>query len=224
MNRRKLFLAALSRFLLGLTMIALLIFVPAGSLSYSNGWLFLALMFIPILIMGVILLFKAPDLLIKRLNGTETDNTQKSVVIVSGLVFVASFILAGLDFRFKWSTIPNIVVIIASVTLLISYLLYGEVMRENAYLSRTIEVSVGQKVIDTGLYGVVRHPMYLSTTLLFLSIPLVLGSYISFIVMLIYPFLIVIRIRNEEEFLDRNLTGYSEYKKRVTKHLIPFIW
>lgn len=224
MNKRKLFLIALSRFLLGLLIIALLVFLPAGTLSFCNGWLFIALMFTPILIMGIVLLFKAPDLLIKRLNGNERENTQKKVVFISGLVFTSSFILAGLDFRFNWSNVPNGIVIAASIILVLSYLLYGEVMRENEYLSRTIEVCDNQKVVDTGLYGVIRHPMYMATTLLFLSIPLVLGSYISFLLMLIYPFLIAIRIKNEEVFLERNLNGYSEYKKRVTKRLIPFIW
>ena len=219
-----LFLSALTKFLAGLLLTGLLLFLPAGTLRFPNGWLFAGLLFIPMLILGGVLLIKAPDLLKKRLQSKEKENTQKGVVALSGLLFFAGFIVAGLDFRFGWSHVPTWLVIAASVILLISYALYAEVMRENAYLSRTIEIQEGQKVVDTGLYSLVRHPMYAVTLWLFLAIPLVLGSWISLVFFLHYPILIVVRIRGEETVLTQGLAGYTEYKRKVKYRLIPFIW
>ena len=220
----KLLLNALCKFLCGILLVGLLLFLPAGTFAYLNGWLFCALLFVPMLFLGAVLWIKAPDLLRKRLDGREQENTQKRVVALSGLLFFVGFILAGLDFRFGWSHVPLWVVVLASVILLISYGLYAEVMRENAYLSRTVEVQKDQKVIDTGLYGLVRHPMYAVTLWLFLSIPLVLGSWCSLICFLHYPIVIVIRILNEEKVLTEGLAGYRDYKKKVKYRLIPFIW
>ncbi len=220
----KLLLHALLKFSAGLVLVCLLLFLPAGTLHYPGAWLFLALLFLPMLLLGAVLLLKAPKLLKKRLNSKETESTQKGVIAASGLIFLAGFVLAGLDFRFGWTTVPQWLVIPASVLLLASYGLYAEVMRENSYLSRTVEVQENQTVIDTGLYGIVRHPMYLSTIVLYLSIPLVLGSWISFAVFLLYPVVIVFRIRNEEQVLEDGLAGYSEYKQRVRYRLLPFIW
>lgn len=202
----------------------LVLFLPAGTLAYPNAWLFLALLFIPMLMLGVVLFTKAPELLEKRLQSKEKENTQKGVVAASGLMFIGSFVLAGLDFRFGWTNVPDWVVMVSAVVLLASYGMYGEVMRENAYLSRTVEVQENQKVIDTGLYGVIRHPMYTATIFLFLAIPLVLGSWIAFAVMLLYPVVIIARIGNEEKVLEEGLPGYREYKKKVRYRLIPFIW
>lgn len=202
----------------------LLLFLPAGTFAYPNAWLFLALLFIPMLMLGVVLFTKAPELLEKRLQSKEKENTQKGVVAASGLMFIGSFVLAGLDFRFGWTNVPDWVVMVSAVVLLASYGMYGEVMRENAYLSRTVEVQENQKVIDTGLYGVIRHPMYTATIFLFLAIPLVLGSWIAFAVMLLYPVVIIARIGNEEKVLEEGLPGYREYKKKVRYRLIPFIW
>ncbi len=221
---RKLLISALSKYLIGLLTVALLLFLPAGSIRYLNGWLFIGLLFVPMFFLGVVLLWKAPELLAKRLNHKEKERTQQKVVSLSALQFMASFLLAALDFRFGWSHLPNSVVILASLILLISYGAYMEVMRENAYLSRTVEVQEGQKLIDTGLYGIVRHPMYTATIFLFLSIPLVLGSLPAFLVMLPYPLLLVPRIRNEEEVLEAGLPGYTEYKNNVKYRLLPFIW
>ena len=215
---------ALIKFLLGLFLVGALLFWPAGSLTYINGWLFIGLLFVPMLILGVVLLIKAPALLAKRLGAKEKEATQKGVVAASGLLFVAGFIVAGLDFRFGWSQVPLWAVIAASAVLLISYALYAEVMRENAYLSRTVEVQKDQKVVDTGLYGIVRHPMYAVTLWLFLSIPIVLGSLWSLLCFLPYILVIVIRIRNEEKLLVAGLVGYLEYKKRVKYRLLPFVW
>ena len=215
---------ALIKFLLGLFLVGALLFWPAGSLTYINGWLFIGLLFVPMLILGVVLLIKAPALLAKRLGAKEKEATQKGVVAASGLLFVAGFIVAGLDFRFGWSQVPLWAVIAASAVLLISYALYAEVMRENAYLSRTVEVQKDQKVVDTGLYGIVRHPMYAVTLWLFLSIPIVLGSLWSLLCFLPYILVIVIRIRNEEKLLVAELVGYLEYKKRVKYRLLPFVW
>ena len=201
-----------------------LLFLPAGTLAYPNGWLFSALLFIPMLLLGVVLFVKAPELLRKRLDTKEKEKTQKGVVGVSALAFLAGFIVAGLDWRFGWSKVSLPVVIMASVVMLVSYGLYAEVMRENAYLSRTVKVHEGQKVIDTGLYGIVRHPMYMATIFLFLSIPLVLGSWYSFIIFLLYPAVIVVRIINEEKVLSEGLEGYEEYKKKVKFRIIPFVW
>ena len=220
----KLFCRALVKFIVGLVAVGALLFLPAGTFRYSYGWLFIGLLFIPMLFLGAVLLFKAPALLEKRLNVKETEKTQKGVVAASGLLFVMGFLVAGLDFRFGWSHVPSWVVIGASVILLISYALYAEVMRENAYLSRTVEVREGQRVVDTGLYGIVRHPMYAVTVWLFLSIPVVLGSWWSLLCFLPYVAVIVIRIRNEEKVLVNGLAGYTDYQKRVKYRLLPFVW
>lgn len=215
---------ALMKFTVGLLLVGALLFLPAGSFSYGNGWLFIGLLFLPMILLGVILLFKAPALLEKRLNAKEGEKTQRGVVALSGLLFVGGFTVAGLDYRFGWSRVPLWVVIVASGILLISYALYAEVMRENAYLSRTVEVQEGQRVVDTGLYGVVRHPMYAVTLWLFLSIPVVLGSWWSLLCFLPYLGVIVIRIRNEEKVLKEGLAGYEDYMKRVKYRLLPWIW
>jgi protein-S-isoprenylcysteine O-methyltransferase Ste14 len=220
----KLLIRALVKFTVGLLLVGALLFIPAGSILYPNAWLFIGLLFIPILILGIIMFFKAPKLLEKRLNAKENENTQKGVVAVSGLLFVAGFIVAGLDRRFGWSSVPDWVVIAASAILLISYALYAEVMRENAYLSRTVEVQEGQAVVDTGLYGIVRHPMYSVTIWLFLSIPLMLGSWWSLLCFVPYVAVIVVRILNEEKVLEASLVGYKEYQKRVKYRIVPFIW
>lgn len=221
---KKLFLEAIIKFLLGVLLVGLLIFLPANTLNYPNGWLLMGLLFIPMFIAGLIMMFKNPDLLKSRLNAKEQEKDQKEVVAFSGLMFLIGFILAGLNFRFNWTEVPNIIVIIASIIFIISYIIYAEVLRENAYLSRTIEVQKNQKVIDTGLYKIVRHPMYTATIFLFLSMPLILNSLISFIIFLIYPFIIIKRINNEEKVLEKNLSGYKEYKNKVRYKLIPFIW
>lgn len=220
----KLLFRALIRFICGLLLVGLLLFLPAGTLNYTGGLLFVALLFIPILILGAVLFVKAPSLLEKRLNAKEKETTQKGVIALSGLMILAGFIVAGLDYRFVWSSVPSWLVITASVILLISYILYAEVMRENAYLSRTVEVQEGQKVVDSGLYGIVRHPMYAVTLWLFLAIPLILGSWWSFLCFLHYPIMIVVRILNEEKVLVAGLAGYDEYRKKVKYRLIPFIW
>ena len=220
----KLFFNALEKYVMGMLFVALLVFWPAGSLQFWNGWLFMGILFIPMFFLGAVLLWKAPELLKKRLNAKEKMSDQQGVVAVSGLMFLAGFIVAGLDYRFGWSVMPKWVVIVATVIFLISYGLYGEVMRENEYLSRTIEVQAGQKVIDTGLYGIVRHPMYMVTMWLFLSIPLVLGSWYAFILFVAYPAVIAVRIRGEEKLLEAELAGYKEYKKKVKYRMIPFIW
>lgn len=220
----KLLLSALEKYVMGLLFMAVLVFWPAGSLRFWNGWLLIGLLFIPMLILGIVLFIKAPELLKKRLNAKEKSADQQSVVAVSGLMFLVGFIVAGLDHRLSWSTVPDWVVIAASAVFLISYALYAEVMRENAYLSRTIEVQDGQKVIDTGLYGVVRHPMYAVTLWLFLAIPLILGSWYALILFVVYPAVIAVRIRGEEKLLEEELPGYKEYKKKVKYRMIPFIW
>ena len=220
----KLALSALTKFLVGLLFVGVLLFLPAGTFQYFNAWLFIGLLFVPMLILGVILFIKSPDLLQKRLNTKETESTQKGIVVISGLLFIVGFVVAGLDFRFGFSHVPMWTVILASVILLISYATYAEVMRENAYLSRTIEVQENQSVVDTGLYGIVRHPMYAATILLFLSIPIVLGSWWALLCFLPYVVVIVVRIKNEETVLEKGLKGYSDYKKRVKYRLIPFIW
>ena len=224
MNKIKLLLSALTKFLLGLVLVGAILFLPAGSFSFVGGWLFIALLFIPMIFLGVFLFIKSPELLEKRLSAKEKENTQKGVVALSGLLFLAGFIVAGLDYRFAWSHVPTWLVIVASVILLASYALYAEVMRENAYLSRTIEVQEGQKVVETGLYGIVRHPMYAVTVWLFLSIPLVLGSFWSLLCFAHYPILIIVRILNEEKVLTNGLDGYADYKKKVKYRLIPFVW
>lgn len=220
----KLFWSALAKFLMGLLLVGILLFLPAGSFRYLNGWLFIGLLFLPMLLLGTVLLIKAPDLLEKRLSAKEEEAAQKAVVALSALLFVGGFVVAGLDFRFDWSHVPLWAVILASVILLASYALYGEVMRENAYLSRTVEVQENQKVVDTGLYGVVRHPMYAVTLWLFLAIPVVLGSWWSLLCFLPYVAVLVVRIRNEERVLEEGLEGYAEYKKRVKYRLLPFVW
>jgi len=221
---KKLFFEAIIKYLLGVILVGILIFVPANTLNYSNGWLFMGLLFIPMFIAGIIMMIKSPELLKSRLNAKEQEKAQKEVVELSGLMFIVGFVLAGLNFRFNWFEMPNIIVIIASIIFLISYILYAEVLRENTYLSRTIEVQKEQKVIETGLYKIVRHPMYTITIFLFLSMPLILGSVISFIIFLIYPLIIIKRINNEEKVLESNLKGYKEYKKKVKYKMIPFIW
>lgn len=224
MSKKKLLISALTKFLAGLVLMGLVLFLPAGTWNFLNGWLFLALLFIPMLFLGVALFLKAPELLEKRLQSKEKEGTQKGVVAASGLMFIGAFVFAGLDFRFGWTKVPMWLVIAASVVLLASYAMYAEVMRENAYLSRTVEIQENQKVIDTGLYGVIRHPMYTATIFLFLAIPLVLGSWISFAIMLLYPVAIVARIGNEEKVLEEGLQGYTEYKKKVKYRLLPFVW
>ena len=221
---KKLFIQVMVKFLSGVLLVGLLIFLPAGTLSFWKGWLLMGILFIPMFIAGIIMLVKNPELLRKRLNAREQQTEQKQVVKLSGLMFILGFLLAGLDYQFTWYPLPDLVSRAAAVVFLLAYLMYAEVLRENTYLSRTVEVQQGQQVIDTGLYGIVRHPMYSATVLLFLSIPLVLGSVISFVVFLIYPVVIAKRIRNEEKILEDGLAGYSEYKKRVKYKLIPFIW
>ena len=208
----------------GAILMGLMLFLPAGTVHYWNAWLLLAILFLPMLVVGIVLMRKAPDLLRKRLNTKETESDQITVIIGSSAMFVSGFILAGLDFRFGWLPLPRWVSIAAAVVFLIAYALYVEVLRENAYLSRTVEIQENQTVIDTGLYGIVRHPLYSLTLLLFLSIPLVLGSLISLVVFLFYPFLIAKRIRNEEQVLEAGLEGYTEYKTRVKYRMIPFLW
>jgi len=224
MSRGKLIINALIKYIMGFLMVGLLLFLPAGTFDYWNAWLFVALLFIPMFFLGVALVVKSPELLEKRLHSKEKEAEQSVVVLLSLIMFLGGFIVSALDFRFGWSKMPTAVVIAASVILLISYGLYAEVMRENAYLSRTVEIQEEQKVVDTGLYGIVRHPMYFSTTLLFLSIPLVLGSWIGFVIFLIYPVILVKRIKNEEKILEEGLKGYREYKEKVRYRMIPFIW
>ncbi len=220
----KLLINAVTKFIFGILIVGLLIFWPAGTLNYTSGWLFLALLFIPILILGTVLFIKSPDLLQKRLDGKEKDLTQKGVVALSAVIFLGGFIMAGIDYRFGLSNVPTAVIVIASGLFLLSYLIYAEVMRENAYLSRKIEVTQNQTVVDTGLYSIVRHPMYSATIVMFLSIPLILGSWWAFLIFLGYPFIISIRIKNEELLLSKELDGYNEYKQKVKYKMIPFIW
>ena len=220
----KLLINALTKFTCGLLMVGLLIFLPAGTLNFPRGWLLMGLLFGPMLIAGFVMLFKSPAFLEKRLDVKEKQATQKGVIAFSGLMFIAGFVVVGLDFRFGWSQMPGWVVIVASVLFVVAYALYAEVMRENAYLSRTVKVEQGQTVVDTGLYGIVRHPMYAVTVLLFLMIPLVLGSWYGLVVFAFYPAIIVIRLKDEEDLLTRELPGYAEYKQKVKYRLIPFIW
>ena len=220
----KLLTEALTKFTCGLLLVGLLIFLPAGTLRYPYGWLFLGLLFVPMLIAGLVMLAKSPEFLKKRLDVKEKQGTQKGVVALSGLIFIVGFVVAGLDFRFGWSTMPTWMVITASVLFLTFYALYAQVMRENAYLSRTIKVEEGQTVVDTGMYGIVRHPMYAVTILLFLMIPIVLGSWYALIVFVCYPAIIAVRLKDEEDLLTKELPGYCEYKQKVRYRLIPFIW
>ncbi|MBO5159567.1 MAG: isoprenylcysteine carboxylmethyltransferase family protein [Lachnospiraceae bacterium] len=220
----KLLFQAITKFILGAVLVGLLIFLSAGTLSFFNGWLFMGILFIPMFLAEILLMLKNPELLGKRLNAKEKQEDQSMVVKLSGLMFIIGFVLAGLGVRLDWYILPKSVVFVAAVLFLAAYLLYAEVLQENTYLSRTIEVQENQKVIDTGLYGIVRHPMYSATVLLFLSMPLVLGSVYSFIIFLAYPLIIAKRIKGEEEFLEKELTGYKEYKQKVKYRLLPFIW
>ena len=220
----KLFVQAVTRFLAGLFIVGLLLFLPAGTFAFWQAWLLIFILFVPMFIAGLIMMKKSPDLLRKRLNAKEEQTEQKTVILLSGLMFLAAFIAAGLNYRFGWIILPGAVSFAAAIVFLLAYVLYAEVMRENAYLSRTVEVQENQKVIDTGLYGIVRHPMYMSTLLLFLAMPLVLGSVISFAIMLAYIPIISKRIRNEEQVLEEGLEGYREYKQRVRYKVIPFVW
>lgn len=222
--RMKLFMQAIIKYLLGIIVVSALLFIPANTIKYWNAWIFIGLLFVPMFIAGIVLMIKSPELLKKRLNAKEKETEQKYVIALSGLMFFSGFIIAGLNYRFDWINIPNIVVIISSITFILSYIMYAEVLKENTYLSRTIEVQENQKVVDTGLYSVVRHPMYAATIVLFLSMPLILGSLISFAIFLVYPFIIAKRINNEEKVLEKELDGYIEYKKKVKYKVIPFIW
>ncbi len=220
----KLFIQAILKFSLGVVLVGTLLFLPAGTFHFENAWLLLGILFIPMLTAGIIMMIKNPALLAKRLNAKEKEREQNLVVKLSGLMFIIGFVMSGLGVRFNWFRLPLWVSLVASGLFIFAYIIYAEVLRENTFLSRTIEVQDGQRVIDTGLYGIVRHPMYSATLILFLSMPLVLGSIYSFIIFLAYPFIIVKRIKNEEMVLEKELSGYSEYKKRVKYRLIPFIW
>ena len=220
----KLLISAILKFSLGVLLVGALIFLPAGTLAFAGGWLLMGILFIPMFIAGIIMMIKNPMLLASRLDAKEKEREQSTVVKLSGLMFILGFVLAGFDFRFAWIKLPFAVSITAAVVFMISYVIYAEVLRENTYLSRTIKVVEGQRVVSTGLYSVVRHPMYFATILLFMSMPLVLGSLVSFLVFLAYPFIIAARIKNEEEVLCRELEGYEEYKKQVKYRMIPFIW
>ena len=220
----KLFFSAIIKFFLGVLLIGALIFLPAGTIDFTAGWLLMGVLFVPMFIAGIVMMIFNPSLLASRLDAKEKEREQSIVVKLSGLMFIVGFVLAGLDFRFGWIKLPFTVNIVALVVFIIAYLLYAEVLRENTYLSRTIKVVEGQKVISTGLYGIVRHPMYFATILLFMAMPLVLGSLVSFIVFLAYPFIIAARIKNEEKVLSRELDGYEEYKQKVKYRMLPFIW
>ncbi len=220
----KLFVQAIVKFLFGLVLVGLLLFLPAWSLKYWNGWLFLGILFVPMFIAGIVMMFKKPELLKKRLNAKEEEQEQKTVIALSGLMFLAAFIIAGLNFRFQWIALPAWAVWIGVGVFLAAYLMYAEVLRENTYLSRTVEVQENQKVIDTGLYGIVRHPMYSATLFLFLSMGIVLGSPISVAILLLYIPIIALRMKNEEQVLEKGLDGYKAYKTRVKYKVIPFIW
>ena len=220
----KLFIQAIIKFALGVVLVGALIFLPAGTFSFAGGWLLMVILFVPMFIAGLFMMAKNPSLLESRLDAKEKEREQSIVVKLSGLMFIAGFVLAGLDFRFGWIKLPFMVNVIASVVFIVAYLIYAEVLRENTYLSRTIKVVEGQKVISSGLYGIVRHPMYFATILLFMAMPLVLGSLVSFVVFLAYPFIIAARIKNEEKVLSKELDGYEEYKRKVKYRMIPFIW
>ena len=220
----KLLINALVKFTCGLLLVGLLIFLPAGTLCYTGGWLLIGLLFAPMLVAGFVMLFKSPELLARRLDVKEKQSAQKGVIAMSGLMFLAGFVVAGLDFRFGWSRIPAPVTVAASVLFLAAYALYAEVLRENTYLSRTIKVEQGQSVVDTGLYGIVRHPMYMATILLFLMMPVILGSWYALIIFAVYPAIIIVRLKDEEELLTRELPGYTEYKEKVRYRILPFIW
>ena len=221
---KKLFIQAISKFVLGVVLIGALLFIPAGTLRWRGGWLFMGLLFIPMFCAGLVMMKKDPELLKKRLNAKEQEAEQKTVLALSAAMFLASFIVAGLNYRFSWITMPSWVVWLGSIVFLLAYLMYAEVLRENSYLSRTIEVQENQEVISTGLYGIVRHPMYSATVLLFLAMPLILGSLISFVIMFAYIPIITKRIKNEEQVLEEGLKGYKEYKEKVKYRLLPLIW
>lgn len=221
---KKLVFQALFKFLLGLLLVFLLIFIPAGTLKFTNGWILMGILFIPMFIFGIILIFKDKELLKSRLDAKEKEKKQSIIIKLSGLMFIAGFIVAGLDFRFEWFILPEWITYVFIIIFLLSYLMWGIVLKQNAYLSRTIKVTQNQKVIDSGLYSVIRHPMYTASLFLFLSMPLVLGSLISFFIFLVYPVIIIMRIIYEEKYLEKNLEGYIEYKKKVKYRLIPFIW
>lgn len=220
----KLFISAIVKYLLGVLIIGLLVFIPAGTINYFNGWLFMGVLFIPMLLAGIVMMIKNPELLKSRLDAKEKHKEQGLVIKLSGLMFIIGFIVAGLDYRYNWLQLPRVGVYIVVGLFLFGYIMWGIVLKQNTYLSRTIKVTENQKVIDSGLYGIVRHPMYTATVILFLSMPLVLGSIVSFFVFLMYPILIIIRIIYEEKFLEKELVGYIEYKKKVRYRLIPFIW
>lgn len=220
----KLFISAISKFILGLVLVGVLIFLPAGTLEYFNGWLLMGILFIPMFLAGLVMLVKSPELLKSRLDAKEEQREQNTVIKLSAVMFISGFALAGIGVRFGWYLLPKGVTTFGVIAFLTSYILYAEVLRENSYLSRTVRVQKNQRVIDTGLYGIVRHPMYSATLILFLSIPIVLGSVYSFLVFLAYPFIIAKRIKHEEEFLEKELDGYREYKQKVKYKLIPFIW
>jgi len=222
--KKKLFIQAIGKFIFGLLLFGVLLFVPAGTIRFPNGWLMIAVLFIPMFFAGIVLMIKNPELLKKRLSAKEDEQEQKAVVALSGVMFLAAFIVAGLNFRFKWLVLPKWAVIIGTVVFLLAYVMYAEVLRENTYLSRTVEVQENQKVIDTGLYGVVRHPMYSATLFLFLSMGIILGSPISFVILLFYIPIIAKRMKNEEQVLEEGLEGYAEYKTRVKYKVIPYIW
>ena len=221
---KELFAQAIMKFTLGAVIVGLLIFLPAGTVAYWNGWLFMCILFVPMFCAGIVMMFKNPDLLRKRLDVREKQSEQQLVIKLSGLMFLCGFVCAGLNFRYGWMVLPNWVSQVATGVFLFAYMIYAEVLRENAYLSRTIEVQKNQTVVDTGLYGVVRHPMYGATILLFLSMPLVLGSPISFVIFLAYPIIIAKRIENEEQVLEEELEGYTAYKRKVRYKMIPFLW
>ena len=222
--KNNLLVQSLKKIIAGFVAIGVLLFLPAGTLHYWNAWLFVAVLFVPMLFLGIVMLFKSPKLLERRLDAKEKVNEQKWVVALSGIMFIAAFVVAGLNFRYSWNSLPDYVIWSGTVIFLLSYLMYAEVMRENAFLSRTIEIQENQEVIDTGLYGVVRHPMYSATLLMFLSIPLILGSIISFAIMLAYIPIIAVRMNNEEKVLEEGLKGYREYKQKVRYKVIPFVW
>lgn len=221
---KKLFFQALFKYLLGVVIIGLLIFLPAGTINFINGWIFMGVLFIPMLFAGIIMMIKNPTLLKSRLEAKEKEKSQNIIIKLSGLMFIVGFIIAGLDYRYKWVELPQWITYVSSIVLLLSYLMWAEVLRENTYLSRTIKVTETQKVVDTGLYGIIRHPMYTATIFLFLSMPMILGSLISLFIFLLYPIIIVCRILNEEKYLAKNLEGYTEYMEKVKYRLIPFIW
>ena len=221
---KDLFYQAILKFVFGVVVIGILLFLPAGTFDYWNAWLFMGILFIPMFFTGIALMIKNPKLLEKRLRAKEQQPEQSFVIKISGSMFVMGFVIAGLNFRFQWIVLPDWILWVSVIIFLLSYLLYAEVLRENAYLSRTVEVQDGQKVIDTGLYRIVRHPMYSVTIILFLSMPLVLGSVISFAIFLTYPIIIAKRIGNEEAVLEKGLEGYAEYKKKVKYKVIPFVW